>query len=41
MPAMSTNTALPLEAHGLRRRYGHDVVAVDGIDLTVHAGFGL
>jgi ABC-2 type transport system ATP-binding protein len=32
---MSTNGALPLEARGLRRRYGH-VVAVDGIDLTVH-----
>jgi ABC-2 type transport system ATP-binding protein len=27
--------ALPLEARGLRRRYSH-VVAVDGIDLTVH-----
>lgn len=34
---MSTNSALPLEARGLRRRYGH-VVAVDGIDLTVHEG---
>jgi ABC-2 type transport system ATP-binding protein len=34
---MSTNGALPLEARGLRKRYGH-VVAVDGIDLTVHQG---
>ena len=32
---MNTTGALPLEARGLRRRYGH-VVAVDGIDLTVH-----
>jgi ABC-2 type transport system ATP-binding protein len=34
---MSTNGALPLEARGLRKRYGH-VVAVDGVDLTVHGG---
>jgi len=34
---MSANGAVPLEGRGLRRRYGH-VVAVDGIDLTVHAG---
>jgi ABC-2 type transport system ATP-binding protein len=34
---MSTNGVLPLEARGLRKRYGH-VVAVDGIDLTVHQG---
>jgi ABC-type multidrug transport system ATPase subunit len=32
---MSTNAALPLEARGLRKRYTH-VVAVDGVDLTVH-----
>jgi ABC-2 type transport system ATP-binding protein len=34
---MSANGALPLEARGLRKRYGH-VVAVDGVDLSVHAG---
>jgi ABC-2 type transport system ATP-binding protein len=34
---MSVDGALPLEARDLRKRYGH-VVAVDGVDLTVHAG---
>jgi ABC-2 type transport system ATP-binding protein len=34
---MSTNDVLPLEARGLQKRYGH-VVAVDGVDLTVHTG---
>ena len=28
---------LPVEARGLLKRYGH-VLAVDGVDLTVHAG---
>jgi ABC-2 type transport system ATP-binding protein len=34
---MSANDALPLEARGLRKRYGH-VVAVDDVDLSVRAG---
>jgi ABC-2 type transport system ATP-binding protein len=34
---MTTEGVLPLEARGLRRRYGH-VVAVDAVDLTVHSG---
>ena len=34
---MSAADALPLEARGLEKRYGH-IVAVDGIDLTVRAG---
>jgi ABC-2 type transport system ATP-binding protein len=31
------NAVLPLKARGLQKRYGH-VVAVDGVDLTVHQG---
>jgi hypothetical protein len=34
---MVLEAPLPLEARGLVKRYGH-VVAVDGIDLNVHAG---
>ena len=34
---MSADGALPLEARGLLKAYGY-VVAVDGVDLTVHAG---
>ena len=34
---MSGDPSLPLEARGLVKRYG-TVVAVDGVDLTVHAG---
>ena len=39
---MSGNSTLTLDVRGLVKRYG-DVVAVDGLDLTVHAGecFGL
>jgi ABC-2 type transport system ATP-binding protein len=36
---MSANHVLPLEPSGLPKRYGH-VVAVDGVDLTVHRGDG-
>ncbi len=34
---MTARDVLPLEARGLYKRYGH-VVAVDGVDLTVHEG---
>ena len=39
---MSANSTLTLDVRGLVKRYG-DVVAVDGLDLAVHAGecFGL
>ena len=35
VPAARQDGALPLEARGLRKSYG-EIVAVDGIDLTVH-----
>src|SRR4051794_32747616 len=36
-PPRSGASALPVEVRGLRKAYG-DVVAVDGVDLTVNEG---